>query len=38
MKNDAYIFDALRSPRGKKENGALTQLTPTDILAKLLRS
>ena len=37
MKNDAYIFDALRSPRGKKENGALTQLTPTDILAKLLR-
>ena len=36
MKNDAYIFDALRSPRGKKENGALTQLTPTDILAKLL--
>ena len=37
MKNNAYIFDALRSPRGKKENGALTQLTPTDILAKLLR-
>ena len=37
MKNDAYIFDALRSPRGKKENGALTQLTPTDILAKLLK-
>ena len=36
MKNDAYIFDALRSPRGKKKNGALTQLTPTDILSKLL--
>ena len=38
MKNDAYIFDALRSPRGKKKNGALTQLTPTDILSKLLVS
>ena len=36
MKNDAYIFDALRSPRGNKKNGALTQLTPTDILSKLL--
>ena len=36
MKNDAYIFDALRSPRGKKKNGALSQLTPTDILSKLL--
>ena len=36
MKNDAYIFDSLRSPRGKKKNGALTQLTPTDILSKLL--
>jgi len=36
MKNNAYIFDALRSPRGKKKNGALTQLTPTDILSKLL--
>jgi Acetyl-CoA acetyltransferase len=36
MKNDPYIFDALRSPRGKKKNGALTQLTPTDILSKLL--
>ena len=36
MKNNAYIFDALRSPRGKKKNGALSQLTPTDILSKLL--
>ena len=36
MKNDAYIFDALRSPRGNKKNGALTQLTPADILSKLL--
>ena len=36
MKNDAYIFDALRTPRGKKKNGALTQFTPTDILSKLL--
>ena len=35
MKNDAYIFDAVRTPRGKKKDGALSQLTPTDILAKL---
>ena len=38
MKNDAYIFDAIRTPRGKKRNGALSELTPTDILAKLLKS
>ncbi len=35
---DAYIFDAIRTPRGKKKDGALSELTPTDILAKLLRS
>ena len=33
MNNDAYIFDALRTPRGKKKDGALHELTPTDILA-----
>mgnify|MGYP000016921180 FL=1 len=38
MNNDAYIFDALRTPRGKKKDGALHELTPTDILAKLLKS
>ena len=38
MKNDAYIFDALRTPRGKKKDGSLHELTPTDILAKLLKS
>ena len=38
MKNDAYIFDALRTPRGKKKDGSLHELTPTDILAKLLIS
>ena len=38
MKNDAFIFDALRTPRGKKKDGALHELTPTDILAKLLKS
>jgi len=37
MKNDAYIFDAIRTPRGKKKDGALSELTPTDILAKLLK-
>ncbi len=36
--NDAYIFDAIRTPRGKKKDGALSEITPTDILAKLLRS
>ena len=38
MKNDAYIFDAIRTPRGKKKDGALSELTPTDILARLLKS
>ena len=38
MKNDAYIFAALRTPRGKKKDGSLHELTPTDILAKLLKS
>ena len=38
MNNDAYIFHALRTPRGKKKDGALHELTPTDILAKLLKS
>ena len=38
MKNDAYIFEALRTPRGKKKDGSLYELTPTDILAKLLKS
>ena len=38
MKNDAYIFDALRTPRGKKKDGSLHELTPTDILSKLLIS
>ena len=37
MNNDAYVFDAIRTPRGKKD-GALNQLTPTDILAKLLKA
>ena len=37
MNNDAYVFDAIRTPRGKKD-GALNELTPTDILAKLLKS
>ena len=36
MKNDAYIFGTLMTPRGKKKKGALTQLKPTDISWKLL--
>ena len=36
---DAYIFDAIRSPRTKaKASGGLHQTTPTDLLAQLYRS
>ena len=36
MVNEAFIFDALRSPRGKRKNGALNEITPADLAAKLL--
>ncbi len=33
---DAYVFEALRSPRTKaKESGGLHELTPSDLLAQL---
>ena len=33
---DAYVFEALRSPRTKaKESGGLHELTPSDLLARL---
>jgi acetyl-CoA C-acetyltransferase len=34
--NEAYIFDAIRSPRGKNKNGSLTEITPVDLTSKLL--
>lgn len=38
MTNEAYIFDAIRTPRGKgKPSGALHQAAPIDLLATLLR-
>ncbi len=36
MVNEAFIFDALRTPRGKRKNGALNEITPADLVAKLL--
>ncbi|MCB8983284.1 MAG: acetyl-CoA C-acetyltransferase [Ardenticatenaceae bacterium] len=35
---DAYIFDALRTPRGKgKSSGSLYEVTPIDLVAMLMR-
>ncbi len=36
MVNEAFIFDALRTSRGKRKNGALNEITPADLAAKLL--
>jgi acetyl-CoA C-acetyltransferase len=39
MTNEAYIFDAIRTPRGKgKAGGALHTIAPIDLLATLLRA
>src|SRR3954471_16644135 len=36
---EAYIYDCVRTPRGKgKKNGSLHEVTPVDMLAQLLRS
>ena len=36
---DAFIFDALRTPRGKgKQGGALNQATPIHLAATVLRA
>ena len=36
MAQDAYVFDAIRSPRGRgKENGALHNTSPVEILRQL---
>ena len=38
MTSEAYIFDSIRSPRGKRKNGSLNEVTPTDLLSKLMIS
>ncbi|MAJ24382.1 MAG: acetyl-CoA acetyltransferase [Rickettsiales bacterium] len=36
--NEAYIYDAIRTPRGKgKKNGALHQITPIKLASKTLK-
>lgn len=36
---EAYIYDCVRTPRGKgKKNGALHEVSPTDLLAQTLRA
>lgn len=35
--NEAYIFDAVRTPRGKKK-GSLWEVTPTQLLVTLLKA
>ena len=36
---EAYIYDAVRSPRGKgRSDGALHEITPLDLAAQVLAS
>lgn len=36
---EAYIYDCVRTPRGKgKKNGALHEVTPVDMLAQMLKA
>lgn len=38
MVTEAYVFDAIRTPRGRgKKNGALYEVVPVELLATLLR-
>ena len=36
MSQEAYIFDAIRSPRGKGKNGSLNELTAVSLSAQVL--
>ncbi len=39
MPNDAYIFDAIRTPRGKgKANGLLNEVKPIELVTTLLKA
>ncbi len=35
---EAYVFDAVRTPRGKKKNGALNEITPIQLGAQVLEA
>ena len=37
MEKGAYIFDCLRTPRGKRKQGALNEVTPIKLLAGLMK-
>ena len=37
MENGAYIFDCIRTPRGKRREGALKEVTPIRLLAGLMK-
>ena len=38
MSQEAYIFEAIRTPRGRgKQNGSLHEVPPVELLATLLR-
>ncbi len=37
MEKGAYIFDCLRTPRGKRKQGALNEVTPINLLAGLMK-
>ena len=37
MPEDVYIYDAIRTPRGKNKNGSLHSVKPIDLAAGLLR-
>lgn len=39
MATEAYIYDCVRTPRGKgKKNGALHEVTPVELLAQMLKA
>ncbi len=38
MSGEAYIFEAIRTPRGRgKQSGSLHEVPPVELLATLLR-
>lgn len=38
MSRDAYIFDAVRTPRGKGKNGSLNEVPPVELLVTVLKA
>lgn len=39
MATDAYVFDAIRTPRGKgKKDGSLNEVKPVDLVASLMKA